>query len=175
LDSLYAGIASLGSTPFSGQILPNDIFVHPQGGYDDDSLYSVMSTPGFSIRDPYSPRVADYNCVMTFSHIPEDFLDTAEVHIRFLIGVSTNGLAPLKDYVNMFKCGNANRDVNGTVNLGDVIYIANYKFKSGPEPFLFLSDVNGDCDVNTSDIIYLAHYCFGQPGYDLHCDCQEEW
>jgi hypothetical protein len=54
-------------------------------------------------------------------------------------------------------------DVNGDgrVDLGDVVSLLNYLFKSGspPQP-LSAGDANGDCDVNIGDVIYLLNYLF---------------
>jgi len=56
-------------------------------------------------------------------------------------------------------------DVNldDSVNLSDVIYLANYYLKGGPEPGYFPcsntnADMNADCLINLSDVIYLANY-----------------
>jgi hypothetical protein len=54
-------------------------------------------------------------------------------------------------------------DVNGdgNVDLGDVVFLLNYLFKSGgaPEP-LSVGDANGDCNVDIGDVIYLLNYLF---------------
>ncbi|KPK99019.1 MAG: hypothetical protein AMJ90_09735 [candidate division Zixibacteria bacterium SM23_73_2] len=58
--------------------------------------------------------------------------------------------------------GDANLD--GEVNLGDVIYLARYIF--GKEPIIFdkctpCEDINGDGNLDLSDVIELAHYILG--------------
>jgi len=174
-DSIYAGIACHGGTPYGGHVLPNPIYVWLLNAYDDDSLYEVLSTSGFSIRDPEAPRTTDYNSVMCGARMSAGQLDTDTVEIQFLIMVSTGGLQDLKDGVKMFECGNANRDADGAVNLSDVIAMARDYFGSGPETFRFLADVEGDCDLDLSDVLNLANYYFGVPGYELNCECEEEW
>ena len=59
-----------------------------------------------------------------------------------------------------FPAGDAN--CNGSVNLTDVLYLANYIFKSGPGPCLErLGDANcSGGSANISDIIYLVNYLF---------------
>jgi len=173
-DSLYAGIADHTGSPYSAHICPNDVYVYPQSGYRDDSLYTVMSTPGFSIRDPKAPpqRTVDYNCVMTHDSIPGNLGDGDTVEVQFLIVVSTNGLKDLKDKVKMFRCGNADRDSAGQINLSDVISMAKDCFGSGDETFRYLADVNGDCQLNLTDVITLANYIFGKP-VEIHCDCEQ--
>ncbi len=52
-------------------------------------------------------------------------------------------------------------DANGDwkINLSDVIYLANYLLKGGPEPQpLESGDVNCDDKINLGDVIYLANY-----------------
>jgi hypothetical protein len=59
-------------------------------------------------------------------------------------------------------------DANGTVNIGDVIYLLNYLFSGGPAPVPFeAGDVNADGMINIVDPIYLLHYLFknGPPPY----------
>jgi len=57
-----------------------------------------------------------------------------------------------------FPRGDANQD--SLINLTDVIWIANYFLKSGPEPLplIEMGDVNCDGLINLSDVIYLANY-----------------
>jgi hypothetical protein len=55
--------------------------------------------------------------------------------------------------------GDASGD--GFVNVGDVVYLVNYIFKSGPAPNPLASgDANGTCDVNVGDAVYLINYIF---------------
>ncbi len=58
----------------------------------------------------------------------------------------------------VYMCGDANNDY--TLDLADVIWIANYKLKSGPQPIPteLAGDANGDCAVDLSDVVYLANY-----------------
>jgi len=64
-------------------------------------------------------------------------------------------------------CGDANLD--GDINILDVVYIINFKYKSGatpPQPELL--DVNNDDDINILDIVYLVNYKY-KGGPDLNC------
>jgi len=29
--------------------------------------------------------------------------------------------------------------------------------------------------LDLSDVLNLANYYFGKPGYEIHCDCEENW
>jgi len=56
-------------------------------------------------------------------------------------------------------------------NIDGVVFIINYIFRSGAEPFPVNSaDVNGDCMINLGDAIYLIDYIFrGGPGPTSGC------
>jgi len=58
-----------------------------------------------------------------------------------------------------FLLGDANGD--GTIEIGDVIYVINYLYKGGsaPDP-LMRADVNCDLIVDLGDVIYLLNYLF---------------
>lgn len=59
------------------------------------------------------------------------------------------------DYV----CGDANGD--GTVNIGDAVYIINFIFKGGPAPSpLDAGDANCDHARNVGDAVYIINYIF---------------
>lgn len=56
-----------------------------------------------------------------------------------------------------FNCGNVNGD--GTYDLVDVIWLANYCLKGGPPPIPTLAgDVDWDGEIDLADAIYLANY-----------------
>jgi agmatine/peptidylarginine deiminase len=67
-----------------------------------------------------------------------------------------------------YLCGDANRDE--VINVGDVVYLVSYLYKSGAEP---LPAEAGDCDrsetVDVGDIIYLVNYLYknGSPPCEL--------
>jgi hypothetical protein len=55
--------------------------------------------------------------------------------------------------------GNANGD--NQVDVGDVVYLINYLFKSGPAPNpLLLGDANCDGTVDVGDVVYLINFLF---------------
>ena len=56
-----------------------------------------------------------------------------------------------------FACGDANDD--GGINILDIVFIINYKYKGGPAPEIFESaDVNSDTIINILDIVYLINF-----------------
>ncbi len=57
----------------------------------------------------------------------------------------------------LFVCGDVDGD--DLVNILDIVFIINYKYKSGPAPFYFNSgDVNSDLLINILDVVYLVNY-----------------
>ena len=55
--------------------------------------------------------------------------------------------------------GDVNAD--GLIDVGDVVYLINYLFKSGPPPNLIQAgDANCDSNVDIGDVIYLINYLF---------------
>ncbi len=57
----------------------------------------------------------------------------------------------------IFICGDANYDE--LVNILDVVFLINYKYKSGPAPlYLDAADVNNDLAINILDIVYLINF-----------------
>ncbi|MCP4568636.1 MAG: hypothetical protein GY841_13750 [FCB group bacterium] len=55
--------------------------------------------------------------------------------------------------------GDANLD--GSVNVGDIVFLINYVFKNGAFPQVpNLADVNSDCALNIGDAVYLIGYVF---------------
>jgi hypothetical protein len=57
-------------------------------------------------------------------------------------------------------CGDVNND--GIINVGDVVYLINYLFRSGqqPQPLKCTGDCNGDSVVDVGDVVYLINYLF---------------
>ncbi len=67
----------------------------------------------------------------------------------------------------LLSCGDL--DKNGAVNILDIVFLINYKFKNGPAPDpLDAANVNGDEAVNILDIVYLVNYKF-KGGPPPHC------
>ncbi len=58
------------------------------------------------------------------------------------------------------------------INILDIVYVINYKFKGGPAPIPYdtcSADVDCNCVVNILDIVYLVNYKF--KGGPAPCDC----
>ncbi len=64
--------------------------------------------------------------------------------------------------------GDANND--SLVDIGDVVFLINYLFKTGPEPCVREAvDANGDHQIDVGDVVYLINYLFkgGPPPCEL--------
>lgn len=135
--------------------IPDNMFVKVDLIIDDPNwcetlTYAVLSGPGeFDIDGLYTwiPTVADVGLNHFVDVMTTDGRDTAfgSFEIEVISGEGLNGDANL----------------DGGVNVGDIVYLINYIFKSGPfSPVPNLADVNADCVLNVADPVYLINYVF---------------
>ncbi len=91
--------------------------------------------------------------------------DTGRLHTRYLYSKSQITVGSTQYPI----CGDVN--LNGSVNIGDPVYLVNFIFKAGPEPQnLDIANVNCDDRINIGDIVYLVNFIFR--GGDVPCaDC----
>ncbi len=70
------------------------------------------------------------------------------------------GFCPKEMFIyRTFVLGDANGD--GTVNVGDAVYIINYMFKGGDAPVpLAAGDANCDTTIDVGDAVYIINYIF---------------
>ena len=55
--------------------------------------------------------------------------------------------------------GDANND--SLVNVGDVVFLVNYLYKTGPQPCVMeAADPNADCKVDVGDVVYMVNYLY---------------
>jgi hypothetical protein len=144
--------------PYAMHILRNDAFIYPQEGYDDDSLYKYLSTPGYSIYG--SGAKADYNIVTTGKVIPQQSFPPVDTYyVAYALAISDDYTgAKMDTLVDMVMCGNFNRD--NAVTVADIVYLINYLFRGGPEPWLYMGDCNADGFVDIVDAVCMTHYVF---------------
>jgi hypothetical protein len=74
--------------------------------------------------------------------------------------------APWRNFPVPYVCGDVNKDE--IIDLGDVLYLISYLYKSGPAPDpLELADVNFDEIIDLGDVLYLINYLYkGGPAPD---------
>jgi len=69
-----------------------------------------------------------------------------------------------------FICGDV--DGSGEIDILDVVYIIDYKYKEGPEPLCLpinsCADVDNDGDVTMLDVVYIIEYRYKE-GPDPDC------
>ena len=94
-------------------------------------------------------------------------LDTQPEHIGLhdIIVAVTDGIISVQDtfsvYVRDMLDSPGNANCNGSVDVGDAIYIVNYIFRAGPRPpILNWADPNNDCKITIGDAVYLINYIF---------------
>ena len=64
-------------------------------------------------------------------------------------------------------CGDVNSD--GSVDILDVVYIIDYKYKEGPPPADLLdADVDNNGEINILDVVYIINFRY-KDGPALNC------
>jgi len=128
---------------------------------DDDPLDSVY-------YDLIIAADANFNFALTIDsiwaeeHIVTDSLEFGEQYWWKVRAVDNYGLSTYSDNIKDFKTwklGDVN--ANWTVDILDIVYLVNFKFKGGPAPTpMFSGDMDGNCTINILDIVYLVNYKF---------------
>jgi hypothetical protein len=113
---------------------------------------SAASLPAFSSFDSTGPGKA------TFYYSPVDTQAGNIYHIPITVSDgSLQSVDTLKIVVKAFLRGDANRDLK--ITLGDVIYLVNYIFGTGPDPIPpEAGDANASGEITLGDIVYLVNY-----------------
>ena len=199
LANRAGGIASYGSAWKNYQTLENDVYVYSSGPYGNDApmpdsaIYDLMT----GVDGP-STATLD-SCEDLFTLVTFDVYDLQPNDTQCVVKILTTskadpGAAALKanvDNANAFidahdeiKCvtgggpcdcspGDANGD--GSVNVGDAVYLISYIFKGGPAPTPYPTcsgDANGDCACNVGDAVYIISYVFKGGPPPVTC---EQW
>jgi hypothetical protein len=143
--------------PWSARVGTNETQLYPFNGYDGDSLYKYMSTPGWSVESDSSQ---DMNITMCFVEKLDPTPSTV-IFMKYALLVSDQGEAGFRGVDSLIvkmKAGDANKD--GGVSVSDVVYLINFLFKGGTAPYKAYSDANGDANISVSDVVYLINYLF---------------
>ena len=163
------------------RVVPDEFHVYMSVG---DSLEKIMkifnhgdSTLFFEITPPQvdwltvSPLsgvvspLDSLELILTFNTVNPLLPDSLETSL--IIGNNDPNEPQIVVPVNITIRGDANGD--GVVELGDVVYLITYLFKSGPAPVPLLSgDANCSGAVELGDVVYLITYLYKggpPPGY----------
>lgn len=152
--------------PFGAYIV-NDTpsLIDPSAPYD--TLCRYLSVPGWGAEmDSATDMSILVSCIELQNVAP-----TTAVTMKYALMITDLGKADLDTLANQFrraKCGDVSGD--GKVTVSDIVFLVNYLFKGGPEPWLYYCDANGDCQVTVSDVVYLVNYLF-KGGAQVKCDC----
>jgi len=144
-------------------------------GYYEYS-YGKVAGVFFDITGLALPADSGEALKLNFNIKADAWVKLAEVNITEITAVDEDlELEPIAvtnggiDLIGVYICGDVDDD--DIVNILDIIYLINYKFKGGTAPIVLESaDVNSDGTINILDIIYLVNYKFkGGPEPDcLH-------
>jgi hypothetical protein len=134
--------------------------------YWDEAYNYCTAGPGFHSMDMNTGDAEAHFTLAAHDFTPNETysIGIATFGVFGLTDASISGeLAPMANFVNKW-AGFGRGDVNNdnALNLGDIIYLANYVNNggAGPIPFLHLGDVNNDGGVDGGDIDYLIDYYF---------------
>lgn len=191
----FAGTA-VDSWGFKGQIIDNEnqnVLIYAAVGQDFDYILTGEDTVLAYLHFANPLNTYDSVCILepfTSTDSLALVLDTCTINgDGLLFGDTTTdpGPVPFYPYIAFdtswaysypdysYIPGDVNCDQ--AVNLIDILYLINYKYKNppGPAPMPPSSgDVNADCDINLLDILYFIDYKYGTPaGPELLCGCVE--
>jgi hypothetical protein len=59
--------------------------------------------------------------------------------------------------------GNVDSDLNGQVDIADLVFLVDYMFAGGPPPACaYEADLNGDGPIDIADLVYMVDYMFAE-------------
>ncbi|MCK5126997.1 MAG: VCBS repeat-containing protein [candidate division Zixibacteria bacterium] len=140
----------------------NDIACVAWGEYFRYMLNQGDGSFGAVQTETILDRVRDMTCADMDN---DGDMDIISMHDGpMLVTVTKNGMV-----INPPYCGDANND--GSLDVGDAVYLINYAFKGGPAPNpVCQGDANNDSDVNVGDAIFIVNYAFkGGPSPGTNC------
>jgi len=182
-DQMFTGIDHTGEGWLPGPL--SSYAENLANGYDTRFLFSFGGAnldPGDSIEmafvlamgDGFHKNPGDYGNLFDVNN-PQLYYDSLDFS-DLIDNVQTARQLYRSLFPQEYICGDATGD--GTININDVVYIINYLFLSGPDPYPYESaNVNCDNKVNLIDVVYLVNYIFrggyepGDPNGDGIPDC----
>ena len=180
----HAGIAlaevngAVQTTPYATANIKNNQYLYPTSpwGWVDGELYQLASTPGNYLQD-VTPvdSIVDRSIVFTAHKIDAGTNANQKAEFTLVEVLAPTGLAQMQTLVDTARaivdregtpggmpavCGDVQGD--GIVNVGDVVYLVSYLYKSGPAPLCpsDRGDVQNDGIINVGDVVYLVSYLY---------------
>ncbi len=149
MDEFIEQVHNIGSGFLAVELIQNITALDPGEGVIVNLYFTILSEIGSS------PTILDLDDIGSYQRM--FYSDIADYQ-----PAAVNGTIQLP-----FLCGDT--DGNKLVNILDIVYLINYKYKSGtaPDP-LESADVNNDDLVNILDIVYLINYKY-KDGPDPVC------
>jgi len=163
--------------PYGSYNVRNDSCLYPQSpwGWLDGELYQLAETPDSNIQAKDTLYGLDRTQVFTAMEIPGGNGPNAEASFTLVEVVAPLGLTQLQEYVDSAraivardrqfggipaKCGDCNGDY--IVDLGDLLWLINYLYKSGPPPYCPFNrgDINSDGVIDMGDMLTLINYLY---------------
>ncbi len=183
-DQRYAGATTLFEPFHTAWTAPNAP-MQQGSGLHPDSLYNRMASSGIGI---YSETGED-SVIDLHTGIRSNLVDMSggdTFTSVFVLATSNDGKSTIQNQflaaydwalahdITPFEClclpGDANND--GSINVGDAVYIISYVFKGGPAPAPYAmcsGDPNVDCGGGVGDAVYLISYVFKGGPPPLSC------
>jgi len=162
-----AGTGALGRV-LSGSYLPHvpiphtDSVIHNDPGNVSHDIYGAdLNAPNSAGRwwIPDYPVNLDPDHLMDIfyqQNVPEEFVPSTQPYLpgyQIYTVVEYAILIGVLDY-------RGDLTGNGSVEMGDVLFLINYLFKQGPAPLSSVGDVNCDRVVDLGDILFLISYLY---------------
>jgi hypothetical protein len=184
-NNYYAGMALAqgrqpgeSTVPYSTHNVKNNQYLYPTPpwGWIDQELYNLAADPtvGYVQDGPSSTdSVVDRSQVFTARKIvagTDSTTRAAFTIIEAIAPAATKGLAELQINIaaarawvaahQLLICGDVNS--SGQCELGDVVYLISYLYKSGMPPAapLARADVNSSGQVELGDVVFLISYLY---------------
>jgi len=181
-DNYYAGIAlaqgkQLGEdlVPYGAFNVKNHQYLYPRSpwGWKDQELYQLSAASGYHIQDPDS--LLDRSQVFTARKIDAGSNPKARSSFTLIEAIAPanpkEDLAQLQQFIAearsfvqnqpVILCGDINN--SGSCELGDVVSLISYLYKSGPPPTvgpLLRADGNTSGQVELGDVVTLISYLY---------------
>ncbi len=126
----------------------------------DDPSGSLLN-PGVT-SGPFTDNTVDGTSTYHYLIIAENGSGEKSPHSDILIQTSVT-----------FMCGDV--DNSGSLNILDIVYFINFKYKGGPRPvYIASAEVNGDGGLNILDVVYFINFKY-KGGPDLKCPDEFEY
>jgi len=155
---------SIGGSPGQISIGPDNVAYLAAAGWTKDGyIFSYNALTGEVYHDSSDPIEVDLNCMTVVTYQDSTiFTGSFTDHINIIDSAGNYresyavGDSPIHTAFNYIP-GDADGDFN--VNIIDVIYIINWKYKNGPKTpgARWRANVNADDDYNILDIVYLIN------------------